>query len=226
MVTDDITKPQVSPRRPCAHGGLSSRHPLGRVMPSYLVRPKGADRSSRAFGTTPRKHIAWETKTQVLSPGLGEAVTHSTRVELQFPVGLMEGLLRQGGEAQRLSSGAPVFLPGVLEDLTVSIRELAGKGAQKGRKVRISPEHVRSVVDCLHLGHLLHDDTGPRLPGGLLLANRADSLVPAPGNTSATASSSLPNCRELKEGGLPPSALAIKVFQLTSVFLPPLLLSF
>ena len=65
--------------------------------------------------------------------GRGKAVvkktksrTRSNRAGLQFPVGRIHRLLRRGHYAERVGSGAPVYLAAVLEYLSAEILELAG----------------------------------------------------------------------------------------------------
>ncbi|XP_012592126.1 histone H2A-like 3 [Microcebus murinus] len=89
-----------------------------------------------------------------------QAISRSTRAELQFPVSRVDRCLREGQYAQRLSSATPVFLAGVLEYLTANILELAGKEADNNRRVRITPEHVERAMDQnQQLSLLFEDDT-------------------------------------------------------------------
>ncbi|XP_004837966.1 histone H2A-Bbd type 1-like [Heterocephalus glaber] len=76
-----------------------------------------------------------------------QAVSRSTRAELQFPVSRVERYLREGGYAQRLGSSTPVFLAGVLEYLTANILDLAGKEAEGNCKKRITPQHLETVME-------------------------------------------------------------------------------
>lgn len=91
-------------------------------------------------------------------------ISRSTRAELQFPVSRVDRFLREGNYSRRLSSSAPVFFAGILEYLTSNILELAGEVANTNGRKRISPEHVRQVVqnnDQLH--QLFKEDTIPVL---------------------------------------------------------------
>ncbi|XP_069898174.1 histone H2A-Bbd type 1-like [Dipodomys merriami] len=74
-------------------------------------------------------------------------VTRSARAELQFPVSRVDRFLREGNYAQRLSSSTPVFLSGVLEYLVSNILDLAGNEARRNGRTRITPDHVKMVIE-------------------------------------------------------------------------------
>ncbi|XP_075399712.1 histone H2A-Bbd type 1-like [Tenrec ecaudatus] len=73
--------------------------------------------------------------------------SRSARAELQFPVSLVDHLLRKRSHVRRLSVFTPIFLTGILEYLTYNLLELAGKEAEKEGDVEIIPEHVERAVD-------------------------------------------------------------------------------
>lgn len=68
--------------------------------------------------------------------------TRSTQAGLQFPVGRVERLLRQGGFSKRCSSTAPVYLAAVLEYVAAEILELAGLQCVQEKRQRITPRHI------------------------------------------------------------------------------------
>src|SRR5689334_7996947 len=70
----------------------------------------------------------------------------SSKAGLAFPVGRVHRLLRKGNYAQRVGSGAPVYLAAVLEYLTAEILELAGNAARDNKKTRIIPRHIQLAV--------------------------------------------------------------------------------
>ncbi|CAD6890321.1 unnamed protein product [Tilletia controversa] len=80
----------------------------------------------------------------------GEAATKSTtrsaKAGLQFPVGRIHRLLRNGNYAQRVGAGAPVYLAAVLEYLAAEILELAGNAARDNKKSRIIPRHLQLAI--------------------------------------------------------------------------------
>ncbi|CAI7040984.1 BEM_collapsed_G0002050.mRNA.1.CDS.1 [Saccharomyces cerevisiae] len=60
--------------------------------------------------------------------------SRSAKAGLTFPVGRVHRLLRRGNYAQRIGSGAPVYLTAVLEYLAAEILELAGNAARDNKK--------------------------------------------------------------------------------------------
>ncbi|CAI8037036.1 Histone H2A [Geodia barretti] len=65
-----------------------------------------------------------------------KAKSRSARAGLQFPVGRVHRLLRQGNYAERVGAGAPVYL----------ILELAGNAARDNKKQRINPRHLQLAI--------------------------------------------------------------------------------
>ena len=76
----------------------------------------------------------------------GKAKSRSSRAGLQFPVGRVHRFLRKGHYADRIGSGAPVYLAAVLEYLSAEILELAGNAARDNKKSRIVPRHIQLAV--------------------------------------------------------------------------------
>ncbi|CDR40598.1 CYFA0S05e02278g1_1 [Cyberlindnera fabianii] len=72
--------------------------------------------------------------------------TRSAKAGLTFPVGRVHRLLRKGNYAQRIGSGAPVYLTAVLEYLAAEILELAGNAARDNKKTRIIPRHLQLAI--------------------------------------------------------------------------------
>ena len=75
-----------------------------------------------------------------------KAKTRSSRAGLQFPVGRVHRLLRNGSYAERVGAGAPVYLAAVMEYLAAEILELAGNAARDNKKQRISPRHLQLAI--------------------------------------------------------------------------------
>ncbi len=75
-----------------------------------------------------------------------KATSRSDKAGLQFPVGRIHRFLRKGNYAQRIGSGAPVYLAAVLEYLTAEILELAGNAAADNKKKTISPRHLQLAI--------------------------------------------------------------------------------
>eukprot|EP01083_Nonionella_stella_P129478 392892_1 len=72
--------------------------------------------------------------------------SRSARAGLQFPVGRIARYMKQGGYAQRIGGGAPVYVAAVLEYLTAEVLELAGNAARDNKKQRIIPRHINLAV--------------------------------------------------------------------------------
>ena len=72
--------------------------------------------------------------------------TRSSRAGLQFPVSRIHRFLRLGNYAERVGSGAPVYLAAVMEYLAAEILELAGNAARDNKKQRINPRHLQLAI--------------------------------------------------------------------------------
>ena len=105
-----------------------------------------------------------------------KAKTRSYRAGLQFPVGRVHRYLRKGHYADRIGSGAPVYLAAVLEYLSAEILELAGNAARDNKKQRIIPRHLQLAVrNDEELNKLL---SGVTIASGGVLPNIQASLLP------------------------------------------------
>lgn len=106
----------------------------------------------------------------------GVAQSRSKKAGLQFPVGRIHRLLRQGRFAGRIGSGAPVYLASVMEYLAAEVLELAGNAARDNKKTRIVPRHIQLAVrNDEELNKLLH---GTTIVQGGVLPNIHASLLP------------------------------------------------
>ncbi|XP_062484698.1 histone H2A-beta, sperm-like [Pezoporus occidentalis] len=76
----------------------------------------------------------------------GPKKSKSAKADLQFPVGRVYRLLKRGNYADRIGTGAAVYLAAVLEYLSAEILELAGKAARENKKTRILPRHIQLAV--------------------------------------------------------------------------------
>ena len=104
-------------------------------------------------------------------------VSRSSRAGLQFPVGRIDRYLKTGKYAERVGSGAPVYLTAVLEYLSAEILELAGNAAKDNKKTRIIPRHIQLAVrNDEELNKLLIDAT---IASGGVLPNINEKLLPA-----------------------------------------------
>nr|BAL49713.1 fusion protein of histone 2A and enhanced yellow fluorescence protein [Cloning vector pSolycp00001]BAL49716.1 fusion protein of histone 2A and enhanced yellow fluorescence protein [Cloning vector pSolycp00002]BAL49719.1 fusion protein of histone 2A and enhanced yellow fluorescence protein [Cloning vector pSolycp00003]BAL49722.1 fusion protein of histone 2A and enhanced yellow fluorescence protein [Cloning vector pSolycp00004]BAL49725.1 fusion protein of histone 2A and enhanced yellow fluores len=128
-----------------------------------------------------------------------KSVTKSIKAGLQFPVGRIGRYLKKGRYAQRVGSGAPIYLAAVLEYLAAEVLELAGNAARDNKKSRIIPRHVLLAVrNDEELGKLL---AGVTIASGGVLPNINPVLLP---KKSAVAEEKSPKA---KAGKSPKKAL-------------------
>ncbi|XP_042046092.1 histone H2A-like [Salvia splendens] len=105
-----------------------------------------------------------------------KSVSRSVKAGLQFPVGRIGRYLKKGRYAQRVGSGAPVYMAAVLEYLAAEVLELAGNAARDNKKNRIIPRHVLLAVrNDEELGKLL---AGVTIAHGGVLPNINPVLLP------------------------------------------------
>ncbi|XP_048546786.1 protein H2A.5-like [Triticum urartu] len=105
-----------------------------------------------------------------------KAVTRSVKAGLQFPVGRIGRYLKRGRYAQRIGSGAPVYLAAVLEYLAAEVLELAGNAAVDNKKTRIIPRHLLLAIrNDEEIGKLL---AGVTIAHGGVLPNINPVLLP------------------------------------------------
>ncbi|AWU73775.1 histone H2A.1 [Pichia kudriavzevii] len=104
------------------------------------------------------------------------STSRSAKAGLTFPVGRVHRLLRKGNYAQRIGSGAPVYMTAVLEYLAAEILELAGNAARDNKKTRIIPRHLQLAIrNDEELNKLLGHVT---IAQGGVLPNIHQSLLP------------------------------------------------
>ncbi|NXC79536.1 H2AL protein, partial [Cercotrichas coryphoeus] len=110
------------------------------------------------------------------TPGSAPKRSRSARAGLQFPVGRVARHLRRGKYADRIGSGAAIYLAAVLEYLVAEILELAGNAARENKKTRVMPRHIQLAVrNDEELNKLL---TGVTIPQGGVLPNILAQLLP------------------------------------------------
>jgi histone H3/H4 len=102
--------------------------------------------------------------------------SRSFRAGLQFPIGRVERMIRQGSYSKRVSSGAPVYLAAVLEYITAEILELAGNSARDAKRARIIPRNIAiAIMNDEDLSKLLKETT---IASGGVIPNIHSSLIP------------------------------------------------
>ncbi|GFQ00942.1 probable histone h2a.1 [Phtheirospermum japonicum] len=114
-----------------------------------------------------------------------KSVTRSVKAGLQFPVGRIGRYLKKGRYAQRVGSGAPVYMAAVLEYLAAEVLELAGNAARDNKKNRIIPRHLLLAVrNDEELGKLL---AGVTIAHGGVIPNINPVLLPKKSDKSGEA---------------------------------------
>lgn len=63
-----------------------------------------------------------------------------------FPVGRVHRRLKKGNYANRISTGAPIYLCAVLEYIVAEVLELAGNCATDNGRTRINPRHLTLAI--------------------------------------------------------------------------------
>uniref|UniRef100_A0A8D0E7P3 Histone H2A n=1 Tax=Salvator merianae TaxID=96440 RepID=A0A8D0E7P3_SALMN len=102
--------------------------------------------------------------------------TVSAKSGIQFPVSRLKRYLIQGNYADRIGTGAAVYLAAVLEYLTAEILELAGNAALENKMKRIGPRHIQLAVrNDEELNKLF---SGVTIAQGGVLPNIHAQLVP------------------------------------------------
>ncbi|KAM3935950.1 histone H2A, embryonic-like [Leptodactylus fuscus] len=87
----------------------------------------------------------------------------SSKAGLQFPVGRIHRFLRKGNYAERIGSGASIYMAATLEYLCAEVLELAGNAARDNKKSRILPRHIQLAVR--------NDDELAKLFNGVTIAD-------------------------------------------------------
>ncbi|XP_030060807.1 histone H2A, sperm [Microcaecilia unicolor] len=115
-----------------------------------------------------------------------EHKSRSAKAGITFPVGRIHRLLRRGNYAERIGSGAPIYLAAVMEYLAAEVLELAGNAAKENKKLRILPRHLQLAVrNDEELNKLLY---GVTIAQGGVLPNIQAPLLPKKTKGSAQAS--------------------------------------
>lgn len=73
-------------------------------------------------------------------------ISRSQKAGLHFPVGRVSRYMHRGKYAERVGTGAPVYMSSVLEYLCAEILELAGNAAKDFQKNRILPRHIQLAI--------------------------------------------------------------------------------
>ncbi|NXY65631.1 H2AX protein, partial [Callaeas wilsoni] len=110
------------------------------------------------------------------NPGSASKRSKSARAGLQFPVGRVYRLLRRGKYADRIGSGAAIYLAAVMEYVAAEVLELAGNAACQSKKTRILPRHIQLAVrNDDELNKLFASVT---IPQGGVMPNILSQLLP------------------------------------------------
>ncbi|GKE02572.1 histone H2A [Tanacetum coccineum] len=105
-----------------------------------------------------------------------KSVTRSVKAGLQFPVGRIGRYLKKGRYAQRVGTGAPVYLAAVLEYLVAEVLENAGNALGQQETQIIPNKYVLLAIrNDEELGKLL---SGVTIAHGGVLPNINSVLLP------------------------------------------------
>merc|ERR1719359_1496871 len=86
--------------------------------------------------------------------------TKNSKAGLTFPAARLTRYFKQENIAQRVGSGAPIFMAAVLEYVIAELLELAGNTSREHKKTRISPRHLQiAIKNDEELNKLLGDVT-------------------------------------------------------------------
>lgn len=147
-----------------------------------IVRKQPSDTSDAYYFSIFKPHIYIYTHHENMSGRgkggkvKGKAKSRSNRAGLQFPVGRIHRLLRNGNYAERVGAGAPVYLAAVMEYLAAEVLELAGNAARDNKKTRIIPRHLQLAIrNDEELNKLL---SGVTIAQGGVLPNIQAVLLP------------------------------------------------
>jgi histone H2A len=105
-----------------------------------------------------------------------KSVSRSAKAGIQFPIGRIARFLKKGKYAERVGSGAPVYVAAVLEYLAAEVLELAGNAAKDNKKTRIIPRHIQLAVrNDEELSKLMRNTT---IANGGVLPNIRKEILP------------------------------------------------
>ena len=162
---------------------MSETAPETAPAPAAAPETKKAETPKKEKGAKKEKAAAAAT---AAAPKAGRGASKVTKTDshsrsykagLQFPVGRIHRMLKDGNFADRVGAGAPIYLGAVLEYLTAEILELAGNAARDNKRVRIVPRHIQLAIrNDEELNKLLHDVT---ISNGGVLPNIHSVLLPA-----------------------------------------------
>ncbi|RLM87750.1 histone H2A-like [Panicum miliaceum] len=167
---------------------IPHRHPPPRIgprLPGNLSHPQDSPLEALAAQQQPAMDVSGAGGSGKVKKGAAgrkaggprkKSVSRSVKAGLQFPVGRIGRYLKKGRYAQRVGTGAPVYLAAVLEYLAAEVLELAGNAARDNKKTRIIPRHVLLAIrNDEELGKLL---AGVTIAHGGVLPNINPVLLP------------------------------------------------
>lgn len=74
------------------------------------------------------------------------ATSRSTKAGLQFPVGRIHRMMKNGKYSERVGAVAPVYMAAVLEYISAEILELSGCSALEHKRQRIIPTDIQLAI--------------------------------------------------------------------------------
>lgn len=130
----------VAPEPPQSPGSEGFEKPAEEAVDAG--EPEQEPELSSPVATEPKPEVKKIKRSAPTKP----KVMRSQKAGLAFPVGRIDRKMRKANLGKRFTSGAPVFMAGVLEYLTAEVLELAGRAAADNKKKLLRPRYLMLAI--------------------------------------------------------------------------------